>query len=375
MSNNSYIINTGRTIRWVGDINQQITDEINCLIKKSQLFKSYVCDWQESVKEVISTLPGSPSVGNRYLFTGSGNYENCIIEWSGSEWYTTSPDEGMVTYVESEDILYFYTNNSWSTQPVLPHTHIENDITNLDKYSQEYLDDHKPERITPTGSYTEINYWIDDTSGSDENPGTETEPFKTIQHALSILPRIADSWVSVYIYCKPGTYTLTNTIRLSGFSNVDINISSSTYDQDDVVIVGVEEYEIFNLTLNSGTIWITDVTLQSKGDWSMCVTAFGCSQVVLQSIKFEDNGSYSSFGVVGAGSRIKINSCTDGVNKVDFGIVNLGDAIIMVDDSSSFGNTFKYPGTIIMKEGVSGTFTTNDGKTVTVIDGRITSIV
>jgi len=141
MSDNSYITSSGKTIRWTGEATQSILDELAYLRRKAMFFTGGIGgDWQESVKSVVGTIPLSPESGDRYIFTGAGVHENYLIEYDGDEWIYTAPDEGMTAFVEDEDVPYYYNGIDWIVQPVVAHTHTENQITDLDKYSQSEVD-------------------------------------------------------------------------------------------------------------------------------------------------------------------------------------------------------------------------------------------
>jgi hypothetical protein len=62
--------------------------------------------------------------------------------------------------------------------------------------------------ITGTGGLSGTQYWIA-TDGSDSNPGTEAQPFKTLTYAHSR----ASAGVTIWI--KPGTYAWSSTVSLS----------------------------------------------------------------------------------------------------------------------------------------------------------------
>jgi hypothetical protein len=75
-------------------------------------------DWQPSVKNfwVASTgLPGSPSVGVRYIAQDSGNgwTIHYIYTWNGSSWDSTTPNEGFSTWIEDLDINYVFNGTIW----------------------------------------------------------------------------------------------------------------------------------------------------------------------------------------------------------------------------------------------------------------------
>jgi hypothetical protein len=75
-------------------------------------------DWQESVLNRLATPPGTPAQGDRYLIiaTATGAWtgqENKITEWNGSTWVFYTPNEGWVTRVEAENLLYSFDGSSW----------------------------------------------------------------------------------------------------------------------------------------------------------------------------------------------------------------------------------------------------------------------
>ena len=75
-------------------------------------------DWQDSVLDRYDPsggLPGTPSIGDRYLATATANgwTENNIYEYNGSTWDETVVSEGMAVWVEDEDKLYVYNGSSW----------------------------------------------------------------------------------------------------------------------------------------------------------------------------------------------------------------------------------------------------------------------
>lgn len=71
-------------------------------------------DWQESVIDKdLSTPPGTPSTGDRYIVAASATgdwtgQEEKIAEWDGSAWVFTTPDEGTAVMVEDENRVYLY---------------------------------------------------------------------------------------------------------------------------------------------------------------------------------------------------------------------------------------------------------------------------
>ena len=72
-------------------------------------------EWQDSVIDILSTPPGSPTTGDRYLVgalaTGAwAGDDDEIAEWTGSAWAFTNPTTGMAVLVDDElDGLYIYS--------------------------------------------------------------------------------------------------------------------------------------------------------------------------------------------------------------------------------------------------------------------------
>jgi len=83
-------------------------------------------DWQESVAGRLAFAddePASPSLGDRYINTGTGTAgetgqtvtANHIYEWNGEQWTDVTLTEGAVLRVEDENVLYFFDGTNWVT--------------------------------------------------------------------------------------------------------------------------------------------------------------------------------------------------------------------------------------------------------------------
>lgn len=56
---------------------------------------------------------------------------------------------------------------------------------------------------------TQASFYVDGTNGSDENAGTENEPFKTVERAKEAVRDINDAMTGdIYVYIKGGTYQM-----------------------------------------------------------------------------------------------------------------------------------------------------------------------
>lgn len=69
----------------------------------------------------LSTPPGSPSAGDRYIVGASGtgdwvSQDNAIAEYSGTAWTFYTPREGDAVYIKDEDLTYINNGTSWVAQ-------------------------------------------------------------------------------------------------------------------------------------------------------------------------------------------------------------------------------------------------------------------
>ena len=89
---------------------QWVTDQVNQKVAG--------LDWQESVLSQLTTPPGSPSTGDRYLIiaTATGVWagkETQIAEYNGAAWAYYVPTEGATVRVEADNLVYTFDGVSW----------------------------------------------------------------------------------------------------------------------------------------------------------------------------------------------------------------------------------------------------------------------
>ena len=77
-------------------------------------------DWRDSVLSISGcTPPGGPSTGDRYIVcstSGVGDWngmEDYVVEYNGTSWSGSVPNEGFASWVEDEDALYVYNGTAW----------------------------------------------------------------------------------------------------------------------------------------------------------------------------------------------------------------------------------------------------------------------
>src|SRR5580692_2270950 len=83
-------------------------------------------------------------------------------------------------------------------------------LDRLEAFSDEFLCDEKQELADAGLTFPCLAFWVA-TDGSDSNPGTEEEPFLTLQRAqaaVRALPSSAFKDQDVYVYIEEGTYRL-----------------------------------------------------------------------------------------------------------------------------------------------------------------------
>jgi hypothetical protein len=67
--------------------------------------------WQAPVLDIVGSLPGSPSTGDRYILTTGAQQIN---QWSGTAWVTSTPAAGWTAWVVSHSTYYEYVTGSTS---------------------------------------------------------------------------------------------------------------------------------------------------------------------------------------------------------------------------------------------------------------------
>ncbi len=75
-------------------------------------------DWQDSVLDIITTPPASPSAGDRYIVGVGGTgafsgHDNDIAQWNGTTWDFTSPNKGFACYIESLGSEEVFNGTGW----------------------------------------------------------------------------------------------------------------------------------------------------------------------------------------------------------------------------------------------------------------------
>ncbi len=87
----------------------------------------------------------------------------------------------------------------------------------------------------PIATTADLTFYVNPSTGSDENPGTSGSPFKTIAKAISLIPKIVNHNVTINL--ANGSYS--EGITLSGYvGSGSIIITGNTSNPENVVLSG-----------------------------------------------------------------------------------------------------------------------------------------
>jgi hypothetical protein len=76
-------------------------------------------EWPNSVLDQLTTPPGTPAVGARYIVKATATdawlgLENQIVEWNGAGWSATAPAMGSFISIDADTTgLYYYGGTGW----------------------------------------------------------------------------------------------------------------------------------------------------------------------------------------------------------------------------------------------------------------------
>ncbi len=75
-------------------------------------------DFLENVKSIYNpttALPATPAIGDSYVSsaTARGWTANHVYQWSGNLWIDTPPIEGMIKWIDDQDLFYYYSGSAW----------------------------------------------------------------------------------------------------------------------------------------------------------------------------------------------------------------------------------------------------------------------
>ena len=158
---------------------------------------------------------------------------------------------------------------------------------------------------------SDVILYVNGTSGSDSNPGTQSEPFKTIQAAVDSLPKNLGEH-SATIKILPGVYD--EDILFYGFYNGYSPVNNNfdgifiTSDSDPVEIRSLSFINCLVASILAANIKIIGGVSTSK----IGVRVVGCPHVVLSVCEINGCTKGLSCGTyfTGGGSSVYLNVCT-----------------------------------------------------------------
>ncbi len=151
--------------------------------------------------------------------------------------------------------------------------------------------------------------YVDSTAGNDGNPGTFSQPFKTIQSGIN------DTVNGDWLFIKPGTYTGTNNAGLS-YHGKSIKLRSMLNDAESVVIDAESSGRVFSFTSGETTnALLQGVTIKGglaqNGAGILCVT----SSPTLRGLKFIGHVAQNGAAIYLEGSSPLIADCLIASNR------------------------------------------------------------
>lgn len=163
-------------------------------------------------------------------------------------------------------------------------------------------------------STEDINYYINSSTGNDNNDGSSGSPFQTLGKAIDIIPKILNH--NVKLYLSNGTYNLTS---------IETDKLSKLLGNGNLEIEGI--YELDN--------WNTTISLTS------IITLMNINKVIFKNLKFESTIS----GIIPHFTFKNINNIE--IDNINFGLLS-GYNLIKIDNviEINFLNKIIYDGII-----------------------------
>ena len=98
---------------------------------KSMLYDSTTIP---DVINIVTSLPGSPSNGDRYILVDDSQYNGYIAQYSGGSWTYTRPDSDEIAYVTNNESKYIYTEFGWIVPQFNNPIQLEIEVKREDSY-------------------------------------------------------------------------------------------------------------------------------------------------------------------------------------------------------------------------------------------------
>lgn len=205
---------------------------------------------------------------------------------------------------------------------------------------------------------SDVNLYVDPSSGNDSNPGTQQAPFKTIQAAIDSLPKNLNGF-NAKINLASGDYQGQNVSILSfyGGSLTIAGSSKSTVQLEPVFVVGCNYVKIQNISCKTGVFYRNTYVHFESCDVSGGSESYGISIQSTHTVFYDVNiSSYQQAVAVAVGGTLYAGNCTGTGNTVGVA-VNLNDGFpgFVILNNCNFGATTEVQkgyGSIVFKDGV-----------------------
>lgn len=204
---------------------------------------------------------------------------------------------------------------------------------------------------TTTG---ELTYYVNGSTGSDSNNGSESKPFKTIQHAIDVLPTFLSHSITIKLSAETynenividNIHGATLTIEGSGTKaeSLNYNVSSVkvTNASNVVAIRGVQikgtltmndiSYGIY-VSTSSGKVTIINSVISNSGDIGICANYFATVSAVELSIYSQKIAALSAINR----GTLYAENIIGSDNEVVLQAKDLGSVVTNISDFTSVG--------------------------------------
>lgn len=207
------------------------------------------------------------------------------------------------------------------------------------------------------GDYGFAEFYINPVTGSDLNEGSDTKPFKTIQHAIDQLPKNLNEDTEVDIVLQNAT-TYNEMVSISGFNGGYIAFTSEDWSPGNVILTSSPFSSILELEYNTTEIDIIGLVLRPYNNGTG-ISVYSCTNVSISDCQFSDRGGeYPVTGINIYQSNVIIENCVDepAHDPIDQYGITIGDGAFVSWDGSGFGITpYHTWGGILSFGGFSGT--------------------
>lgn len=185
--------------------------------------------------------------------------------------------------------------------------------------------------------YPDVEYFVNDSTGSDTNDGlSAATPFKTIQHAFDLIPKFTT-----------GTQYLINIANGTYNENLGLSVNGSVifiYGEDSTATI-VQGTTPLGLSGINGICRVENIAFRETGEGLVAIVCSGAGTFTFGNVKIGGvAGTTDTAGIsAGDGAVVHLYNVTDlDADKVNVGITGSdADASYFINDDVSFGIAFR----------------------------------